>query len=81
MVKIDREVPPQIAALFDKDPDLIGVPVGGSPVSHIDDIVEGVVRRVQDDPTNRAVVGAPAAELVNRFVDKASEMADEAGLA
>ncbi|OBA68632.1 aminoglycoside phosphotransferase [Gordonia sp. 852002-10350_SCH5691597] len=44
-------------------------------------IIEGVVRRIQDDPTNRAVVGAPAAELVNRFVDKASEMADEAGLA
>ncbi|MFB9568654.1 redox-sensing transcriptional repressor Rex [Saccharopolyspora hordei] len=29
-----------VAALFDLDPDLIGVPVGGIPVSHIDDIVE-----------------------------------------
>ena len=44
-------------------------------------IIEGVVRRIQDDPTNRAVIGAPTAELVDRFVDKASEMADEAGLA
>ena len=44
-------------------------------------IVEGVVRRIQDDPTNRAVVGAPTPELVDRFVDKASKMADEAGLA
>ncbi len=29
-----------VAALFDLDPDLIGVPVGGIPVSHVDDIVE-----------------------------------------
>ncbi|MBB5154634.1 redox-sensing transcriptional repressor Rex [Saccharopolyspora phatthalungensis] len=29
-----------VAALFDLDPDLVGVPVGGIPVSHIDDIVE-----------------------------------------
>lgn len=28
-----------VAALFDVDPDLVGVPVGGLPVSHIDDIV------------------------------------------
>jgi redox-sensing transcriptional repressor len=27
-----------VAALFDVDPDLVGVPVGGLPVSHIDDI-------------------------------------------
>ena len=27
-----------MAALFDVDPDLVGVPVGGMPVSHIDDI-------------------------------------------
>ncbi|MGW1677172.1 redox-sensing transcriptional repressor Rex [Saccharopolyspora sp. NPDC002376] len=29
-----------VSALFDLDPDLVGVPVGGIPVSHIDDIVE-----------------------------------------
>ncbi|MCI2416995.1 redox-sensing transcriptional repressor Rex [Saccharopolyspora sp. K220] len=29
-----------VSALFDLDPDLIGVPVGGIPVNHIDDIVE-----------------------------------------
>jgi redox-sensing transcriptional repressor len=28
-----------VTALFDVDPDLIGVPVGGLPVNHIDDIV------------------------------------------
>lgn len=28
-----------VGALFDVDPDLIGVPVGGLPVNHIDDIV------------------------------------------
>lgn len=28
-----------VAALFDLDPDLVGVPVGGIPVDHIDDIV------------------------------------------
>jgi redox-sensing transcriptional repressor len=27
-----------VAALFDVDPDLVGVPVGGLPVNHIDDI-------------------------------------------
>lgn len=43
-------------------------------------IVEGVVRRVQDDPTNRAAVGVPTAAVVDRFVAKASAMADEAGL-
>lgn len=34
-----------VGALFDKDPDLIGVPVGGIPVSHIDDIVEVCAER------------------------------------
>lgn len=34
-----------VSALFDKDPDLIGVPVGGIPVSHIDDIVEVCAER------------------------------------
>lgn len=29
-----------VSALFDLDDDLVGVPVGGIPVSHIDDIVE-----------------------------------------
>jgi redox-sensing transcriptional repressor len=29
-----------VSALFDLEPDLIGVPVGGIPVSHIDDIVD-----------------------------------------
>ncbi|WP_190820547.1 redox-sensing transcriptional repressor Rex [Saccharopolyspora pogona] len=29
-----------VSALFDLDPDLVGVPVGGIPVDHIDDIVE-----------------------------------------
>ena len=28
-----------VSALFDLDPDLVGVPVGGIPVNHIDDIV------------------------------------------
>jgi redox-sensing transcriptional repressor len=34
-----------VAALFDLDPDLIGVPVGGIPVSHIDDIVDVCTER------------------------------------
>ncbi|MGP4015183.1 redox-sensing transcriptional repressor Rex [Saccharopolyspora sp. 5N708] len=34
-----------VSALFDLDPDLIGVPVGGIPVNHIDDIVEVCVER------------------------------------
>nr|WP_237710842.1 redox-sensing transcriptional repressor Rex [Saccharopolyspora spinosa] len=29
-----------VSALFDLDPDLVGVPVGGIPVSHLDDIVQ-----------------------------------------
>ncbi len=29
-----------VAALFDMDPDLMGVPVGGIPVNHLDEIVE-----------------------------------------
>ncbi|MFI0469898.1 redox-sensing transcriptional repressor Rex [Saccharopolyspora sp. 5N102] len=29
-----------VSALFDLDPDLVGVPVGGIPVSHIDEIVK-----------------------------------------
>lgn len=43
-------------------------------------IVEGVVRRVTDDPTNRAVDGAPSEALVDRFVGKAVAVADAAGL-
>ena len=43
-------------------------------------IAEGVVRRVQDDPANRAATGVPTAAVVDRFVDKATAMADEAGL-
>ncbi|WP_277670607.1 redox-sensing transcriptional repressor Rex [Saccharomonospora viridis] len=34
-----------VAALFDIDPDLIGVPVGGIPVSHLDDIPKVCVER------------------------------------
>ncbi len=34
-----------VSALFDLDPDLMGVPVGGIPVDHIDDIVEVCVER------------------------------------
>ncbi|CAM06110.1 redox-sensing transcriptional repressor [Saccharopolyspora erythraea NRRL 2338] len=34
-----------VSALFDLDPDLVGVPVGGIPVSHIDDIVEVCAER------------------------------------
>ncbi|WP_425565201.1 redox-sensing transcriptional repressor Rex [Saccharopolyspora taberi] len=29
-----------VSALFDLDPDLVGIPVGGIPVSHVDDIAE-----------------------------------------
>ncbi|GAA4658964.1 MULTISPECIES: redox-sensing transcriptional repressor Rex [Amycolatopsis] len=34
-----------VEALFDVDPDLIGVPVGGIPVSHLDDIPEVCAER------------------------------------
>ncbi|MCP2261721.1 redox-sensing transcriptional repressor [Streptoalloteichus tenebrarius] len=34
-----------VAALFDVDPDLIGVPVGGIPVDHVDDIPRVVAER------------------------------------
>ncbi|WP_435828797.1 redox-sensing transcriptional repressor Rex [Saccharopolyspora shandongensis] len=34
-----------VSALFDLDPDLVGVPVGGIPVNHIDDIVEVCAER------------------------------------
>lgn len=34
-----------VAALFDEDPDLMGVPVGGIPVSHVDDIVDVCTER------------------------------------
>lgn len=34
-----------VAALFDMDPDLMGVPVGGIPVDHVDDIVEVCTER------------------------------------
>nr|WP_228717750.1 redox-sensing transcriptional repressor Rex [Allosaccharopolyspora coralli] len=34
-----------VSALFDKDPDLIDIPVGGIPVSHLDDIVRVCTER------------------------------------
>ncbi|MFL6140801.1 MAG: redox-sensing transcriptional repressor Rex [Labedaea sp.] len=34
-----------VTALFDVDPDLIGIPVGGLPVNHIDDIVRVCTER------------------------------------
>ncbi|WP_152528272.1 redox-sensing transcriptional repressor Rex [Saccharopolyspora rectivirgula] len=34
-----------VVALFDLDPDLIGVPVGGIPVNHVDDIVRVCAER------------------------------------
>lgn len=34
-----------VSALFDLDPDLVGVPVGGIPVDHIDDIVRVCAER------------------------------------
>ncbi|GAB3293968.1 redox-sensing transcriptional repressor Rex [Parasphingorhabdus pacifica] len=34
-----------VGALFDLDPDLVDVPVGGIPVSHVDDIVEVCTER------------------------------------
>ncbi len=34
-----------VSALFDMDPDLMGVPVGGIPVDHVDDIVEVCTER------------------------------------
>lgn len=34
-----------VSALFDLDPDLMGVPVGGIPVDHLDDVVEVCAER------------------------------------
>ncbi len=43
-------------------------------------IAEGVLRRIVDDPRNRAVAGAPTAELVDGLVDTAHRIASDAGL-
>ncbi|HEV2779486.1 MAG TPA: redox-sensing transcriptional repressor Rex [Actinophytocola sp.] len=46
-----------VTALFDVDPDLIGVPVGGLPVNHIDDIV----RVCQEREVSIGVIATPPA--------------------
>lgn len=43
-------------------------------------IVEGILRRVMDNPENRAAAGGPVAEWVDALVGKAREVADEAGI-
>lgn len=43
-------------------------------------IAEGVLRRVRDDATNRAASGVPTDAVVDRFVAKATAVADSAGL-
>ncbi|WP_454164471.1 phosphotransferase family protein [Gordonia iterans] len=43
-------------------------------------IAEGVLRRAQDNPQNRAKAGVPTADVVDVLVTKATEVADSAGL-
>lgn len=43
-------------------------------------IAEGVFRRAQDNPANRAAAGVPTPEHVDAFVARAVAVADEAGL-
>ncbi|GDY29467.1 redox-sensing transcriptional repressor Rex [Gandjariella thermophila] len=56
-----------VTALFDVDPDLIGVPVGGIPVDHIDDIPQVVADR---DITIGVIATPPSAaqEVCDRLV-------------
>ncbi|GGM69770.1 redox-sensing transcriptional repressor Rex [Longimycelium tulufanense] len=56
-----------VTALFDVDPDLIGVPVGGIPVDHIDDISRVVAER----EVSIGVIATPpkaAQEVCDRLV-------------
>lgn len=57
-----------VEALFDVDPDLIGVPVGGIPVSHLDDIPAVCVER---DISIGVIATPPAAaqSVCDRLVD------------
>ncbi|MGC4934210.1 phosphotransferase family protein [Gordonia sp. DT30] len=43
-------------------------------------IAEGVLRRAQDNPANRAAAGVPTGDIIDLLVDKASAVADAAGL-
>lgn len=43
-------------------------------------IVEGVVRRISEDPRNASVAGAPGPEVVDLLVAKATRVADAVGL-
>ncbi|MFT4125529.1 MAG: phosphotransferase family protein [Gordonia sp. (in: high G+C Gram-positive bacteria)] len=43
-------------------------------------IAEGVLRRAQDNPANRAAAGVPTSAIVDGLVAKASAVADQAGL-
>lgn len=44
-------------------------------------ICEGVVRRAMDNPSNRAAAGVPTVQMVDMLIEKATEVADRAGLA
>jgi len=43
-------------------------------------IAEGVLRRALDEPRNRAAAGTPTVERIDALVDKATELADAAGI-
>lgn len=43
-------------------------------------IAEGVLRRITDDPRNRAAAGAPTKQLVDGVIDRAGVLAAEAGI-
>lgn len=43
-------------------------------------IAEGVMRRALDEPQNKAAAGTPTAARIDALVEKACELADEAGL-
>jgi len=43
-------------------------------------IAEGIVRRVLDNPANKAAAGTPITAWIDGLVDKARAVADEAGI-
>ena len=43
-------------------------------------IAEGILRRAQDEPQNRAPAGNPSAERIDSLVANAVEVADAAGI-
>lgn len=43
-------------------------------------IAEGVMRRAMDEPRNKAAAGTPTVERIDALVDKATEVADAAGI-